>query len=290
MSTNTPKKDPLSSLFGQNPAQEPSQAAGPSDMPEPAHVRTVKPVSRPMPPPVLPPSPSAGPDPRALAKMLAKAAVAKAGAPPAPVAARKEESKPKTEAKPVVRGVAAAPPPVRKLSAMEAMDLARKQEAEKAAPVPSAPAFSPPPAIAALPTIPAAAARAASPAPAPAPAPPVAVAHEISDDQLGDVVQAVLGTGLPGAQVYVANAMFADDRKTLSALWRSHRARFLATNQVEYAVGASLVLWHLHNAPPRQLAAAHAVTDKGEFLLWVDLGQRIVLTAFANPRQLVEGW
>lgn len=303
MSTNTPKKDPLSSLFGQAPGPSELGAelgAEGSDMPEPAHVRTVKPVSRPMPPPVIPPSPNAGPDPRQLAKMLAKAAVAKAAAssttPTARSSPRLDGDKPRVEAKPVVRGVAAAPPPMRKLSALEAMEQARKQEAEQAAApapsVPAAPAFSPAPTAAPAAASSRTSARPAESAPREAnrAAPQTPAAPDISDDQLGDVVQAVLGTGLPGAQVYVANAMFAEDRKALSALWRSHRARFLATHQVEYAVGASIVLHHLHNAAPRQLAAAHAVTDKGEFLLWVDVAQRVVITAFANPRQLVAGW
>lgn len=292
MSTqNPPKKDPLSSLFVQPPPPAEADAA-PSDTPEPGHIRATKPVSRPMPPPVLPPSPSAGPDPRQLAKALAKAAVAKAGAAPprAPSAPAADDQKAApAPSKPVVRGVAAAPPPTRKLSALEAMELARKQEAEREA-VPPPPAFSPP-AKAASPAKPAPAAQPVAAATAPAPAAkPVPAAPPVTDDQLGDVVQTVLGANLPGAQVYVANAMFADDRKALTALWRSHRARFLATHQVEYAVGASLVLYHLGHAAAGQLAVAHGVTDKGEFLLWVDLDARVLITAFANPRQLVAGW
>ncbi len=287
MSTqNPPKKDPLSSLFVQQ--QPPAEVdAAPSDTPEPGHIRATKPVSRPMPPPILPPSPSSGPDPRQLAKALAKAAVAKAGAAPPRPAAAEERKAPPAESKPTVRGVAAAPPPTRKLSALEAMELARKQEASRE-PVPPPPAFSVP-AKAAPP-----AAKPAAPAPAPAASAPVAPvpapAQAVTDDQLGDVVQTVLGSNLPGAQVYVANAMFATDRKSLTALWRSHRARFLATHQVEYAVGASLVLHHLGHAAEGQLAVAHGVTDKGEFLLWVDLEARVLVTAFANPRQLVAGW
>lgn len=285
MSTqNPPKKDPLSSLFVQPPP--PSEDGAPSDTPEPGHIRATKPVSRPMPPPVLPPSPSAGPDPRQLAKALAKAAVAKAGAaaPRAPAAPAADQRKvAPAESKPAVRGVAAAPPPTRKLSALEAMELARKQEAEREAVVPPPPVFSAP--AKAAPTKPAPAAPVIAAAPAPA-----APAQTVTDDQLGDVVQTVLGANLPGAQVYVANAMFAEDRKALTALWRSHRARFLATHQVEYAVGASLVLHHLGHAAAGQLAVAHGVTDKGEFLLWVDLDARVLITAFANPRQLVAGW
>lgn len=309
MSTQTPpKKDPLSSLFVQS-AQPPDPAEGLSDTPEPGHLRATRPVSRPMPPPIIPPAPSAGPDPRALAKALAKAAVAKAGA----AAPRPSEERPKAEAKaapapkpaeskPVIRGVAAAPPPTRKLSALEAMEAARKQEAAP----PKAAAAAAKPAAASV-AAPAAAPAVTLPAPPPppqfsapevaAPAPPrtapvlaQSAAPTVSEEQLGDVVQSVLGSNLPGAQVYVANAMFAEDRKTLTALWRSHRARFLATHQVEYAVGASMVLHHLARSAPNQLAVAHGVTDKGEFLLWVDLDARVLLTAFANPRQLVTGW
>ncbi len=300
MSTqNPPKKDPLSSLFVHS-AQPTDPPSGPSDTPEPGHLRATKPVSRPMPPPVLPPSPSSGPDPRQLAKALAKAAVAKAGAAPArPPAEERPRAEPRpAEGKPVVRGVAAAPPPTRKLSALEAMEAARRQEAEhSAAPTPAtgrapqAAAASKPAQPAATPAPTLAPAPAAAPvAPAPVPPAPSFAAPIVTEDQLGDVVQAVLGSNLPGAQVYVANAMFAEDRKSLTALWRSHRARFLATHQVEYAVGAALVLQRLTHAAPNQLAVAHGVTDKGEFLLWVDLEARVLLTAFANPRQLVAGW
>ena len=295
MSTPTnPKKDPLSSLFAQSP--QPVADTGASETPEPGNFRAPRPVSRPMPPPVIPPSPSAGPDPRALAKALAKAAVAKAGA-PAPRPEEAAPAAPVAEAKPVVRGVAAAPPPVRKLSAMEAMDLARKQESERAAsaaapaaaaaaPAPAAAAAAPAPATRAVPVaIPAAAVAAVSVAAAPAAAHPV-----VAEDQLGDTIQGLLGASLPGAQVYIANAMFASDRKALTALWRAHRARFLATHQIEYAVGASTVLHLLNACPTDQLAMAHGVTDKGEFLIWVDLSNRSLVTAFANPKQLIAGW
>ncbi len=294
MSTPTnPKKDPLSSLFAQS--SQPVADGSASDTPEPGNFRAPRPVSRPMPPPVLPAAPAAGPDPRALAKALAKAAVAKAGAP----APRAEEPAPAAparaaEAKPVVRGVAAAPPPVRKLSALEALDLARKQEAERAAappaPTPAAAPAAPAPAAAAAPkATPAPVAAAAAPvvaaAPVAAPAAPV-----IPEDQLGDAIQTLLGGALPGAQVYIANAMFATDRKALTALWRAHRARFLATHQIEYAVGSATVLHLLASCPTDQLAMAHGVTDKGEFLLWIDLSTRSLVTAFANPKQLIAGW
>ncbi len=294
-----PKKDPLSSLFGQAPS--PPDPTAPSDTPEPGQLRATKPVNRPMPPPT---PPSAGPDPRALAKILAKAAQAKAGAPASRPAAAAPEAK--VEAKPVIRGVAAAPPPQRKLSALEAMDLARKQEADEKATnvrasqppapqiaLPPAPTFTPAPTASLAPAAPRPAVLVAAPAPALAPPAPVLAlppVATVTEDQLGDIVQSVLGAGLPGAQVYIANAMFADDRKPLTALWRSHRARFLATHQVEYAVGATVVLHHLINDPPQTLAVAHGVTDKGEFLLWVDVGGRRLITAFANPRQLVAGW
>lgn len=292
MSTPTnPKKDPLSSLFAQS--SQPAAEGSASDTPEPGNFRAPRPVNRPMPPPVLPAAPAAGPDPRALAKALAKAAVAKAGAP----APRAEEPAPAAparaaEAKPVVRGVAAAPPPVRKLSALEALELARKQEAERAAaPAPAAAPAAPAPAAAAAPK--------ATPAPIAAPAAPVAApaapvaapaAPVIPEDQLGDAIQTLLGGALPGAQVYIANAMFATDRKALTALWRAHRARFLATHQIEYAVGSATVLHLLASCPTDQLAMAHGVTDKGEFLLWIDLSTRSLVTAFANPKQLIAGW
>ena len=287
MSTPTnPKKDPLSNLFAQS--SQPSADGSASDTPEPGNFRAPRPVSRPMPPPVQPSAPAAGPDPRALAKALAKAAVAKAGAP----APRPEEAAPKAperaaEAKPAVRGVAAAPPPVRKLSALEALELARKQEAERAAAAAApAPAAAPPAPLAATPAPAPRATPAAAPvAPVAAPAAPV-----LTEDQLGDAIQTLLGGALPGAQVYIANAMFATDRKALTALWRAHRARFLATHQIEYAVGSATVLHLLGSCPTDQLAMAHGVTDKGEFLIWIDLSTRSLVTAFANPKQLIAGW
>ncbi len=168
MSASKKDYDPLSGLFGSRVPGVPLPEVGddPSggmpmidgaDAPEPIHLRPrVTPVRRAPPPPK-----PADPDPAALAKILARAAVAKAGMPAlAPPAPAEPPAPPRAEPNAVLSPLSRpVPMPVTPKSAE---DLARASAPPAAAAAPPAP-----------PAPPAAAAAAARPAPAtPPPAAP----------------------------------------------------------------------------------------------------------------------
>lgn len=229
------------------------------------------------------PAPPRAPTPAELARILAKAAVAKAGAgrpaaPTAPAAPAAPAAAPAPAPRPV--GIAGAPPPRRSMSAAEAMDAARHAEEDRAAaqthvvaappaaePRVAAPWAPPPPVAAEGPTRPAPTARTA----------------------LTDPVQAILASALSGTTLFVAGAYYAEDRKILTALWKAHRANFGARMQLDQAVACETVLVALQTAPPQRLAAAHVLSDRTDFLLWVDLQNRKLLAAFPNARTLIAG-
>jgi len=95
---------------------------------------------------------------------------------------------------------------------------------------------------------------------------------------------------LPNAgAIYVANALRVRQRSLLQALWRSHRARFLADGQLERAVGAAAVLHALDSVSEEGLVVAHVVTDASDYLLWLDLDQDTVLAAFSDARAYFAG-
>lgn len=228
------------------------------------------------------PAPAAGPDPRALAKMLAKAAVAKAGAPtPAPGAA----PPPPPAAPPAAaKGLAGAPPPRKTLSAAEALEAARRAEgeeelqrqrrlddarriaAEAKARLASAPGRAIPAAVVIEP---------------PPPMPPAGSPLEAA--------QGLLASRLPGCGYTIASAMYADERKLLAVLWKAHRSRFVATGRVDQALAADAILLATTNLGPRELVAATLVTDKGDWLVWMDLRHHQVIAAFANARAWMSG-
>ncbi len=292
MSSSKKGFDPLASLFDlpeTPPPVSPSAPPAKGDaLPEASHLKPA--------PPVVPPL--AGPDPAALAKILARAAVARAGAPkPAPggttlvpegrgqalaAAPKPAANTAKSAAPPVVAAsplsrLMAAPPPRKSVSVEEAMRLAGEDEsrrrseaaAAKAAPAPPQPAapFVPP----------------APSAGVAAPAPGAAVAAPRGD--ISDVVGGIIQDSLPelGA-VYIAKALVMDDRGVLTALWRAHRARFGSTGDVAGAVAVSAVLRALAATRSGQLAVAHAVTDKSDWLIWVDLSTSTTVAAFKDAR------
>ncbi len=99
---------------------------------------------------------------------------------------------------------------------------------------------------------------------------------------------------LPNAgRVLVEQAMIADERETLTALWRGHRARFLRDGELERAVGAAAVLHALATVDAGRLVAAHMLTDASDFLVWIDLdiesGEGNLLAAFSNARAYFSG-
>jgi hypothetical protein len=90
-------------------------------------------------------------------------------------------------------------------------------------------------------------------------------------------------------ELRVANAMITDQREVLKAVWRSHRARFLADGQLERAVGAAAVLHALQHTAPGNLVAAHVVTQASDYLVWLDLGGGSLVAAFSDARAYFSG-
>ncbi|MBM4367052.1 MAG: hypothetical protein FJ102_12635, partial [Deltaproteobacteria bacterium] len=108
----------------------------------------------------------------------------------------------------------------------------------------------------------------------------------LTADQLTDVVSAQIAAVVPEAgAVYIANALVVDDRAVLTALWKAHRARFANEGDIAAAVACSTVVRALGSVAPGQLAVAHAVTDKTDWLVWIDL-DRGPLAAFRDARAL----
>lgn len=273
MSTSKKGFDPLGSLF---------------DLPEPGPAVAAPPPAKGQAPPepsnVKPAGAPAGPDPVELARMVARAAQAKAAmkkpaasttlVPDAPPVAKPAKparaTAPAAPAAPVSR-LSAAPPPQRTLSAADALRMAQATEAR-----------------AGLERAQANAAPAA--APAPTPAAPAAPAGPLGEDGLVDVVSGIIKDSLPSiGDVYVARAVVMDDRGVLTALWRAHRARFIADRDFAGAVSVLAVLRALASVGRGQLVAAHAVTDKSDWLLWVDLGTSSPIAAFKDARAWLAG-
>jgi hypothetical protein len=100
------------------------------------------------------------------------------------------------------------------------------------------------------------------------------------DDQLTERAQPLVNAALPGAPLYVASALRADDRAALLPLWKAHRARLLAGGDVRTAFAAAAVLQALGAVPLGDLLAALVVRDGGDLLVWFDLRDGRVLGAF----------
>lgn len=301
---STPKKgfDPLASLFDlpeTPPPPAPKVDVAPAvtggDVPSAAQLK-----------PVVP----AGPDPVQLAKILAKAAASKAAAAapggasaaqassaPAsvaekplvakvspPQAARPAPAKPAPPAaKPKVASSLAsrlAPPPKRALSAEEALNAARSDEEAQRHAQADKRADDQQKAAAAKAIFQARVAAAAAPVPVGKPTPAA-----MREDQLTDMIAGIVTSASPelGA-VYVANAILMDERVVLAGLWRAHRAKFAAAGDLAGAVACGAVLRALTTVPIGQLVAAHAVTDKSDWLVWVDMVAGSPLAAFRDAR------
>jgi hypothetical protein len=116
------------------------------------------------------------------------------------------------------------------------------------------------------------------------------VVNREQQQELSDRIQEMVPRMLPNAgAIYVANALRVRQRSLLQALWRSHRARFLADGQLERAVGAAAVLHALDSVSEEGLVVAHVVTDASDYLLWLDLDQDTVLAAFSDARAYFAG-
>jgi hypothetical protein len=107
---------------------------------------------------------------------------------------------------------------------------------------------------------------------------------------LADRIQVLIPTCLPGVgSIYVANAKVMAEREVLEAIWKSHRAKFLADGELERAVGAARVLHAFETVPPESLVAAHVVTDASDYLVWIDLQTGSLVAAFSDARAYFAG-
>ena len=117
-----------------------------------------------------------------------------------------------------------------------------------------------------------------------------AAAEERASQTLTDRIQSLIVASLPGVgDIDVKAAKVADERDVLSALWKSHRSKFLSDGELERAVAAARVVDHLKNSPSGALIAAHAVTAASDYLVWIDLQSGSLVAAFADARAYFAG-
>ncbi len=103
-------------------------------------------------------------------------------------------------------------------------------------------------------------------------------------------VQRLLDNKLRGlGPLDVNNCIAVADREVLRALWRAHRARFGALGLLSQVVGAAAVLDALDFVPDGMLVAAHVLTDASDYLVWLDMREGTPLAAFANARAYFVG-
>jgi hypothetical protein len=193
-------------------------------------------------------------DKAALAKALAKAAMARAKANPAPAPA----APPTTVAAPAAAPVASAPPPKkaglasraqRPMSALEAAQAAADSERRRKA---------------------------------------AEQIHAVRD--LAVQVAGLLRRQLPSAsKLEIVNALVLDERTTLRALWKGHRAKFAAQGALDQVVATTNVLRALDAVAEGQLVASIVETETTEYLVWVDLGSQATIAAFSNARSWYAG-
>ena len=116
------------------------------------------------------------------------------------------------------------------------------------------------------------------------------VAESRASQTLTDRIQVLIEASLPGVgDLDVKAAKVADEREVLSALWKSHRSKFLSDGELERAVAAARVVDSLKHAPSGALIAAHAVTAASDYLVWIDLQSGSLVAAFADARAYFAG-
>ena len=87
----------------------------------------------------------------------------------------------------------------------------------------------------------------------------------------------------------VQNALVMEDRRVLRALWKAHRARMAADNQVDGVVATTSVIRALDAVAPGQLVAAIVATPGNEYLVWVDLGSEATIAALPDAKSWISG-
>lgn len=116
------------------------------------------------------------------------------------------------------------------------------------------------------------------------------VAESRASQTLTDRIQVLIEASLPGVgDLDVKAARIADEREVLSALWKSHRSKFLSDGELERAVAAARVVDVLKHAPSGALIAAHAVTAASDYLVWINLQNGSLVAAFADARAYFAG-
>ena len=275
------------------PGVEPLRT-GPPAMPPLPKSNVAKQAVAPAPPA---PSPQQSPeDKAALAKALAKAAMAKAQAaqpkaPPAPAPPPAGQS-PQDKAA-LARALAKAA-----MAKAQAAPKAPPPKTGAVAPKRSRLASAPPPRAAPAslanrarrPTSALEAARAASAQEEQNRAAAAVAAAAAAEAELPRMVAALLSNTLPGlSDITVANALPMDDRTVLTALWKAHRARFGAAGDLSRMVAATTVIRALKNVPEGRLVAAIVDTGAGDYLVWVDLASSTVVGAFHDARAWYAG-
>ncbi|MBL8618810.1 MAG: hypothetical protein JNM72_24575 [Deltaproteobacteria bacterium] len=303
--------DPLSSLFEPPDPSFDGLSAGGGPRPQAQQVAAAALTDEKFraPPDVVAPAspPSPGIDREAIAKAMAKAAMAKLAAQPAappaaPVAPVAAAPAPKAPAKSAARP--APPPPAkaaRPMSALEAARLAAAAEeaarsaaaqeaAARPAPPPAPPAAAPPApaappasaagaaAVAPVVAAPAVAAPVAStPAPAPSAAAPASLLAP------ADAARAALRSLGGEVEVPLRGAVAAPRGPVLGVLWKSHRLRALAEGDLALAHAAARITDAVERAP-ESLVVALAGAAGQEHLLFVDARGGRLLAVCGNAR------
>ncbi len=114
-------------------------------------------------------------------------------------------------------------------------------------------------------------------------------ARERRANQLPREVRRILKRQAPGAQLQVVNALVMDERSKLRALWKAHRSRLSGLGQLHQVVATTNVIRALTAVGPGQLVAAVVRTDSSEYLVWVDMGSQATVAAFENARTWIAG-
>jgi hypothetical protein len=268
MDAPEPEGLPLAPLGEAPPA--PLVAPPAADLPEPVVVPEPAPIAEPAPEPeaeleemVPPPPPRPQVDKAALAKALARAALAKAGAAPPKKKKAKKKPAPQVESAPPL----APPPPKAKAKKPRVSRLSSL--AERAARPRSA----------------LDAARAAAEAETEAKVERDAQSARDRAKELSGTVEEILRRQIHGVgRLKVQNAALMDDRVTLKALWRAHRARFASQGNLAEVVATTQVVRAVDAIGPHQLAAAIVLTDTTDYLVWIDLGAQTTIAAFPDAR------
>ena len=110
-------------------------------------------------------------------------------------------------------------------------------------------------------------------------------AAEAHERAIPALVESILRKQLRGVErLKVGKALRMDDRVVLRALWKGHRARFAQQGALAEVVSTTQVIRALDAVAQGQLVAAIVRTDSSDYLVWVDLGAQATIAAFPDAR------